>query len=208
MAFGEAVLKIKMLLDSSQATAGMDKAAGKTSGMASKFAAAAGAFAGGVLVGKVVQFGKASVTAATESAVASARLQAVFKATGDATGQAAKHAEDYALALAKKTGIDDEVIMGGQAMLATFKDVSSETARQAGIFDRATQAGADLAAAGFGTIESNAVQLGKALQDPTKGLTALARSGVTFTASQKAQIQAMQKSGDLLGAQKVVLAAV
>jgi hypothetical protein len=31
---------------------------------------------------------------------------------------------------------------------------------------------------------------------------------VTFTAAQKKQIAAMQKSGDLLGAQKIVLGAV
>jgi len=76
------------------------------------------------------------------------------------------------------------------------------------VFDRATAAAADLAAAGFGTLDSNSVQLGKALQDPTKGLAALAKSGVTFTDSQKEQIKAMQESGDLLGAQKIVLSAV
>jgi phage-related minor tail protein len=52
------------------------------------------------------------------------------------------------------------------------------------------------------------MQLGKALQDPTKGLSALGRAGVTFTDEQKKMIAGMQESGDLLGAQKVVLKAV
>jgi hypothetical protein len=42
-----------------------------------------------------------------------------------------------------------------------------------------------MAAAGFGTAESNATQLGKALQDPIKGITALNRAGITFTEDQK-----------------------
>jgi hypothetical protein len=79
---------------------------------------------------------------------------------------------------------------------------------QGGIFDRATKAAADLAAAGYGNMSSNAVQLGKALADPTKGLAALTKSGVNFTQAQKDQIKNMQKSGDLLGAQKIILGEV
>jgi hypothetical protein len=165
--------------------------------------------AGGVLGGAaLVSFGKSSVDAATESAVANARLEQVMRSMGDTTGQAAKDAEAYASSMSKRIGVDDEVILAGQAQLATFGSVSSEAARMSGVFDRATAAGADLAAAGFGSIDSNAVQLGKALEDPTKGMTALAKSGVTFTDSQKEQIKAMQESGDLLGAQQIVLAAV
>jgi hypothetical protein len=127
---------------------------------------------------------------------------------GDTTGQAAKDAADYASELSAMIGVEDESIMAAQAQLATFGAVSDETARAAGIFDRATAAAADLAAAGFGSLDANSVQLGKALQDPTKGMTALAKSGVTFTKAQKEQIKAMQESGDLLGAQKMILAAV
>jgi phage-related protein len=76
------------------------------------------------------------------------------------------------------------------------------------MFDRATQAAHDLASAGFGDASSNAVQLGKALQDPSKGMAALAKSGITFTDAEKKKIRAMQKSGDLLGAQKIIMGAV
>jgi hypothetical protein len=208
MSLGETLLRIKVLVDASQASKGLDQAAGKTKSMGSSLKSVGKAVAGGLAVGAVLSFGKATVSAAQESALATNKLDAVFKAMGDTTGKASKAAQDYATALSNRTGIDDEAIMKGQALLATFGAVSSETARSAGIFDRATQAGADLAAAGFGTLDSNAVQLGKALQDPTKGLTALGRSGVTFTDSQKKAIAQMQKSGDLLGAQKEVLAAV
>jgi len=65
-----------------------------------------------------------------------------------------------------------------------------------------------MAAAGFGEAESNAVQLGKALNDPIKGINALTRSGITFTAAEKKMIEAMVESGDMLGAQTMILAAI
>jgi phage-related protein len=205
---GTAILKVDIIGDATKALKAMQQtedSAGKMGGSFSSVGKVVGAAVG---TAAIVGFGKASFAAAEESAQANARLEAVMASMGDTTGQAAKAAEDYASSLSKRIAVDDEVILAGQAQLATFGNVSSETARMAGIFDRATAAGADLAAAGFGTIDSNAVQLGKALEDPTKGMAALAKSGVTFTDAQKDQIKAMQDSGDLLGAQKVVLAAV
>jgi hypothetical protein len=77
-----------------------------------------------------------------------------------------------------------------------------------GAFDRATLAALDLAAAGFGTAEGNAVQLGKALENPIKGLASLAKSGVTFTDAEKEKIKALTESGRLLEAQDIILKAV
>ena len=50
-----------------------------------------------------------------------------------------------------------------------------------------------------------ALQLAKALEDPAKQVTALARSGTVFTEQQKEQIKTLQASGDLLGAQEIIL---
>ena len=197
-----AVQAFKKTGQASDAAKGSAEKTGKSLGGIAK------AVATGYAVTKVVEFGKSVVAAGYESEKSHNRLVAVFKGVGDATGAAAAAAENYAGKLSAQTGIDDELIMNGQSILATFHSVSGAAGRTAGIFDRATAAGADLAAAGFGSIESNAVQLGKALEDPTKGMTALAKSGVTFTAAQKEQIKQMQKSGNLLGAQKVVLAGV
>jgi hypothetical protein len=203
-----AILKIDIIADATKAAAALDKTGKAADKTGSRWKGMAGALAGGVAAGAVLSFGKSAISAAQDSQRATSRLEAVYKSMGDTTGDAAKAAENYAGSLSKKTAVDDEQIMAGQALLATFGNVSSEVARQAGIFDRATAAGADLAAAGFGTIEGNAKQLGKALQDPVKGVTALAKAGVTFTAAQKKQIAAMVKSGDLLGAQKIVMGEV
>jgi hypothetical protein len=189
----------------SKATGQIEQGGGRISKTMRGVATAVGT---GLAIGAVVSFGKSAVSAAQDSEKATSRLEAVFKAMGDTTGEAAAAAEEYASTLSKQIGVEDDVILGAQAILATFGKVSDETARQAGVFDRATAAAADLAAAGFGTMESNAVALGKALQDPEKGITALARSGVTFTEAQKDQIKALQDSGKHLEAQKIVLAAI
>lgn len=149
-----------------------------------------------------------AVEAAEEAEVSNARLEQVFRSMGDASGEAATQAESYAEKLSLQIGVDDDVIKSTQAKLATFKAVSDETARQQGIFQRATDAAADLAATGFGAMDANAVKLGRALQDPVKGLSALTRAGVTFTAQEKENIKAMVASGDQLGAQKLILAAI
>lgn len=149
-----------------------------------------------------------AVAAAEESAIANARLEQVFRSMGETTGKAAKAAAEYATTLSMQIGVEDELVLATQAKLATFARVSNETARMSGIFDRATQAAFDLAAAGFGEASQNAVQLGKALQDPIKGITSLARSGVTFTEQEKEKIKILTESGRVLDAQKMILKAV
>jgi uncharacterized phage infection (PIP) family protein YhgE len=53
--------------------------------------------------------------------------------------------------------------------------------------------------------KQGAIQLGKALNDPIKGITALSRVGVSFTEDQKKQIRAFQEAGDLTKAQAIIL---
>jgi len=208
MAFGAAAagpaILVRFLADTKELSDGVNKVE-SSSGKLKRFAGAVG---GAFAVAGVVSFGKAAVAAAEESAVATARLENVFAKTGDTTGEAAKQAEAYATSLMKKTAIDDEVILGAQAQLAAFTDVSNATARGAGIFDRATAAAADLAAAGFGEMEGNAKTLGKALSDPIKATGKLAKAGVILTEAQKDQIKALVESGDKLGAQKLLLSEV
>jgi phage-related protein len=151
---------------------------------------------------------KSWITEAEGGRQASAALAQVFAQMGDKTGAAAAAAEDYASKLSAQIGVDDDVIKQTQTKLATFSALSGEVGRSSGMFDRATQAAHDLASAGFGDASSNAVQLGKALQDPSKGMAALAKSGITFTDAEKEKIKAMQKSGDLLGAQQIIMGAV
>ncbi len=127
---------------------------------------------------------------------------------GDNTSKVTKRLSDYAEAISFATGVDDELVRSAEAILLTFKELAKTADVTGGAFDRATIAAVDLAAAGFGDAESNAKQLGKALQDPIKGLTALRKAGVTFTDAERKKIKALVESGKLLKAQEMILGAI
>lgn len=124
--------------------------------------------------------------------------------TSAVTDRLIKFAEANELSVA----VDAEVIKATQAKLLTFKNLAATADDAGGSFDRATMAALDLAAAGFGSAETNAIQLGKALQDPIKGLSALRRSGITFTEQEKEQIKVLTESGQVLKAQDLILKAI
>lgn len=152
-------------------------------------------------------FAKA-VTAAEESEVATNRLQQVFKSMGQDYTTATRNAAAYASALQLQIGFEDEAIMAVQAKVATFEKAANATARANGIFNRATAAAFDMQAAGFGDAANNAVQLGKALNDPVKGVNALRRSGITFTDAERKKIAMLVKSNKTFEAQNMVMKAI
>lgn len=155
--------------------------------------------------------GASAIQAAEEAGVADARLAQIAKSMGlfgSETDTVVARLQEFADTTMKATAIDDEIIKSTQAKLLTFKELAATADVAGGSMDRATLAAIDLAAAGFGSAETNAAQLGKALQDPIKGLTALTRSGVTFTEAEREKIKEMVKSGDILGAQNAILSAI
>ena len=159
----------------------------------------------------LVKFGADSIAAAQNVEQANRRLEQVAKSMdlfGAATAQVSQRLIDFAEKNEVLVGVDGEVIKATQAKLLTFKELAKTADSVGGSFDRATMAALDLAAAGFGSAETNATQLGKALQDPIKGITALTRSGVTFTAQEKEKIKALVESGNILEAQNLILSAI
>lgn len=136
----------------------------------------------------------------------SGQTAAVIKSTGGAAGVTADQVATLADQLERKTGIEAESIQRGQNLLLTFTNIKDAAGANNDIFTQATKIMADLGTA-MGTDASGAaIQLGKALNDPTAGITALTRVGVTFTDAQKAQIKALQESGNMMAAQKIILA--
>ena len=155
--------------------------------------------------------GASAIRAAEDAQVADRRLASIAESMnlfGTQTGAVTKRLTEFANATMKQTAIDDEVIKATQAKLLTFKNLAATADVMGGAMDRATLAAIDLAAAGFGSAETNATQLGKALQDPIKGITALARAGVTFTEQEKAKIKTLVQSGKMLEAQNLILTAI
>jgi len=122
-----------------------------------------------------------------------------------ATDATIKRMSAYATTVSKATGIDDEQIKAVQKKLLMFKAVRDSADKMGGSFDRATQAAIDLAAGGFGEMESNASKLGKMLEDPANKLDSLSRAGVTFTEQEKQKIRVLAESGRELEAQELIL---
>lgn len=159
-------------------------------------AASAVAVAGLVGVGAAAY---SSVKAFQESENAISQMNAVLKSTKGAAGVTSEAAQDLAGALQKVTKFGDEAIMGGQNMLLTFTNIGKD------VFPQATETMLDMSQALGQDLKASSVQLGKALQDPIKGVTALSRVGVNFTDKQKEMIATMVEAGDVAGAQKLIL---
>jgi hypothetical protein len=147
-----------------------------------------------------------AVKGAEDARIANEKLGSVLDTMG--FGAATDRVSAYAESLEKTVAVDADVIKATQTKLATFGNLTKTVGKAGGAFDRATVAALDMAAAGFGTAEGNAVQLGKALQNPIKGIAALAKSGVDFTDKEKEKIKALTESGKLLEAQEIILKAV
>jgi len=149
-----------------------------------------------------------TVQAAEDGANEFARLDNILTQMGVNVPGLADEMKAFADTTQFEIGVDGGNIQMVQAKLATFQNVVNKTARDAGVFKRATMLAFDLEAAGFGEGTANAVQLGKALNDPIKGINALTKSGITFTAEEKKKIETLVKSGRTLEAQEIILKAI
>lgn len=106
---------------------------------------------------------------------------------------------DMASGLESVTRFSDETILSAESMLLTFTNIGEK------VFPDATRTVLDMSQALGQDTKSSAIQLGKALNDPIKGITALQRVGVAFTESQKAMITQLVKAGKVEEAQKIIL---
>jgi phage-related protein len=146
--------------------------------------------------------------AAAESRKIAALTEQVIRSTGGSAKVTADQVGDLAESLAAKTGVDDELIQSGANVLLTFKNIRDEAGAGNDVFSQTTALANDMSVAMGTDMTSASKQLGKALNNPLKGMSALAKIGVDFSDSQKEQIKGYIASGDLLSAQKIILAEV
>lgn len=158
--------------------------------------AAAIALAGIAALGK---FMAESAALADESNRIQANLAASIKSTGGAAGLSVRDINAMNDALMEQTGIDDELLTQASAVLLTFRHISSDA------FPRATQAAIDLSAKLGGDLQGSIVMVGKALDDPIAGVTALRRVGVQLSDEQEQQIKDFMDVNDLASAQAVIM---
>lgn len=148
----------------------------------------------------IAAFGAASVQAAQQSADAFAQVEAALKSMGGASGKTAADLQASAKALQDVAAIDDdEILRKVTANLLTFGKIAGPA------FDRAQVAVVDLATRMKMDLQAATLLVGKALNDPVKGLTAMGRAGIQFTADQKTLIKSLVDTGRTAEAQAIIL---
>ena len=140
-----------------------------------------------------------TIKAISNLEVQQGKLNALLKATGNAAGLVGRDIEIMAEAIGKGTLASVQGARDAAGVLLTFKSITGET------FEETLKLTQDLAAVGFGSMKTAALQLGKALEEPEIGLSALRRVGVSFTEQQKEQIKVLAMTGRQMEAQAIII---
>lgn len=128
-----------------------------------------------------------------------AQMESVLKSTKSAAGMTKEELIKLADAQGRLTLFDDDANIATENLLLTFTKIGKD------VFPTTLKVVNDMSQALGQDTKSSAIQLGKALQDPILGITALSRVGVNFTVAQKEQIKTLVESGKTMEAQKIIL---
>jgi len=166
-----------------------------TTGINKVGAALAVAAAGFAAFKKAMDF----ATEAAEFERQSNRITALIRTTGNTAQVTSKQIQAQARELGRTTLLNTEDVLDAQGILLTFKSVSNE------VFTDTIALAADMSEVMGTDVRSATLQLAKALEEPTIGLTALRRSGISFNEQQKEQIQLLVENGKQFEAQRIIL---
>jgi hypothetical protein len=159
-------------------------------------ASVAGMFA----VDAVIGWGREAVTAFQGAQMAMAKVEQAIISTGGAAGYSLEELKQRSDELQATTLFDgDDILNKATAQLLTFTNIAGEQ------FTKAQDAALDLATVLDGDLQSSAIMIGKALNDPVKGLTAMGKAGIQFSEDQKTTIQSLVETNRLADAQTIIL---
>ena len=129
-----------------------------------------------------------------------AQVEAGIKSTGNAAGLTSKQLQDMASDLQGiSTFGDEEILENVTAQFQTFTNISGD------VFAEAQKQTLNISERMGTDLKSSAIQLGKALNDPITGISALSRVGITFNDSQKDTIKSLVQTGKAAEAQTIIL---
>jgi hypothetical protein len=128
-----------------------------------------------------------------------ALLQAHLTSTKDAVGLTADQIENLAAKEGDLAGKNAGVELSGATMLLTFTNIKGA------IYEQALPAINNISAAMGVGLPQAAKMVGKALNDPLTGMTALSRAGIQFSATQKELIKNWVDTGHTAEAQQYIL---
>src|SRR5574337_1404210 len=172
-----------------------DKAGKAVDGMSSKFGSLKQLIAG-LAIGAGI---RAVFAAVQESQDAVAQLDARLKSTGSAAGFTRDQLIDLSGQMQNLTTFGDEAVLSMETLLLTFTNIRGP------VFRDATKVVLDMSVALGQDLKTSATQVGKALNVPILGMTALSKVGVNFTDTQKSVIKSLVDTGQIEAAQSVIL---
>ena len=188
----------KALKDVQKDLGGLDDQAKKTgSGLGKLGSIAKGAAVAGL--GALAAGLKFSIDQAIEAERVMAATGAVIKSTGGAAGMTADEIGGLADSLSRMSGIDDELIQSAENVMLTFTSIGED------VFPQAMEAALNMSVALGTDLQSAVIMVGKALQDPERGMTALRKAGVNVNEEMQKTVKAMLAVGDAAGAQAYIL---
>ena len=188
---------LNMILNSAEYTQSLKKVQGVTQDWASKIT---GAIAGAFALNSLYSFVKSAVQGYNDTAQANAKMNAVLLSTGGIAGVTGDAIKKMTSELSSKTLFSKSALTDAAAVLLTFTKIGKDA------FPQVLKAATNMSTVLGTDLHASIIQLGKAMNSPATGMLALKKSGVSFTESQIALIKSLQDSGDLMGAQKVILA--
>jgi len=128
---------------------------------------------------------------------AEVQLNSVLRSTGQIAGVTSERAMDLAKSLSDLTSFADESILEAENLMLTFTKINSE------VFPDAIEMALNMSTVLGQDMKSSVIQLGKALNDPIIGATALRRVGVSLTDQQMDQIKVLMEQNDLYELKKL-----
>lgn len=153
-------------------------------------------------VASFVAIYKKAITESRNFAAEQGQLEAVIKSTGMAAGFSAQQLNKMADSFAKSTSFSAGEINRAQTRLLSYSGVVGDT------FPQAMQITIDMAARMGMSIEQSAETIGRALDIPSQGLSALSRQGFRFTQSQKDLVEQLEATNRVSEAQKIIIDSV
>lgn len=193
---------LKLVIDGKESLVTLDKVDNKFFGLQKKVKNLASAMGLAFGAYEVIGFMKDSIALVQRENEVIGKLNATLKSTNFAAGMTSDELVTLANNLEELTNykFDDKDIIDAEGLLLTFKRINRE------VFPEAMRLALDLSVRFDQDLTTSVKQLGKALDDPERGLTALRKAGVLFTDAQQDQINALIKNNDLLSAQKMIMA--
>ena len=136
---------------------------------------------------------------AAEAARTIDTLNAVLKSTGASSWITTTQLQKLAKEQSNATGVSRNEIIQAQTALLGYTNITKD------VFNDTTKAALDMARVTRTDVKSAMETLGKALDVPSQGLTALTKQGFRFTDQQKEMIVELEKTNRTVEAQRIIL---